>query len=147
MRKVAFSMGFVNDWDRVSAAAIARRSEMGLTQKALAEKAGVAERTIQNLEAGKKPQPLIRGKVEKALGWPAGEMERIASAPQGAPEPEPRVPDDVRKFINGRYDRDAAGEIFDLLRQIGARAEREARAASPGEGRMREGGGASSPAE
>ena len=76
----------MNDWDRVIAAVVARRSELGLTQKELALKAEVAERTIQNLEAGKRPQPLIRGKIEKALGWPAGEMLRIAG---GAARPKP----------------------------------------------------------
>lgn len=71
----------MNDWDRVIAAVVIRRSELGLTQRDLAAKAGVAERTVQNLEAGTRPQPLIRGKIERALGWPTGEMERIAKAP------------------------------------------------------------------
>ena len=84
----------MNAWDRVIAAAIARRSELGLTQKELALKADVAERTIQNLEGGKRPQPLIRGKIEKALGWPSGEMERLASAPEARPEPVPELDDD-----------------------------------------------------
>lgn len=69
----------MNDWDRVIAAVVIRRSELGLTQRELAAKAGVAERTVQNLEAGTRPQPLIRGKIERALGWPTGEMGRIAS--------------------------------------------------------------------
>lgn len=72
----------MNGWARVPSAVIVKRSELGLTQRELAVKAGVAERTIQNLEAGKRPQPLIRGKIERALGWPSGEMDRIASAPE-----------------------------------------------------------------
>jgi hypothetical protein len=38
----------------------------------------VSERTVQNLEAGKVPQPLIRARIEKALGWKPGEFRRIA---------------------------------------------------------------------
>jgi DNA-binding XRE family transcriptional regulator len=68
----------VNGWDRVTAAVIDRRSELGWTQKRLAAEAGVAERTVQNLEAGRVPQPLIRAKIEMALGWPPGEFRRIA---------------------------------------------------------------------
>ena len=79
LRKVAFTIRGVNDWGRVISAVIARRSELGLTQRELAAKANVAERTIQNLEAGKRPQPLIRGKIERALDWRSGEMARIAA--------------------------------------------------------------------
>lgn len=64
-------------WDRVIAAVIDRRAELGLTQKQLAARAGVSERTVQNLEAGTRPQTLIRGKIEKALGWESGEFRRI----------------------------------------------------------------------
>lgn len=89
MRKVAFSIGDVNDhWGRVIAAVIARRSELGLTQRELAAKAAVAERTVQNLEAGKRPQPLIRGKIERALDWRPGEMARIAA---GEPPEQPTI--------------------------------------------------------
>lgn len=85
----------MNGWDRVIAAVIDRRSELGWTQRRLAEEAGVAERTIQNLEAGKRPQPLIRTKIEKALGWKSGEFRRIAEK-----EPEqPKIPRSLLKEI------------------------------------------------
>lgn len=86
----------MNGWDRVIAAVIDRRSEFGWTQKRLASEAGVAPRTIQNLEAGKRPQPLIRSKIEKALGWPQGEMRRIEKE-NG--DKEPAVPRDVLDAI------------------------------------------------
>lgn len=87
----------MNGWDRVIAAVIDRRSEFGWTQKRLASEAGVAPRTIQNLEAGKRPQPLIRSKIEKALSWPQGEMRRIEKDNGNR---EPAVPDAVLDAIH-----------------------------------------------
>jgi transcriptional regulator with XRE-family HTH domain len=123
----------VNGWDRVIAAAIARRSELGLTQKELAVKAGVAERTVQNLEAGKRPQPLIRGKIERALGWPSGEMERVAAGTDRGPEPV--IPPDVLRVIQNaprddQWKRDAieALEAIERGRRAGGQSAREQRA-------------------
>lgn len=96
MRAVAFMIRGMNGWDRVIAAVIDRRSEFGWTQKRLASEAGVAERTIQNLEGGKRPQPLIRGKIERALGWPQGEMRRIEKEDG---QQQPLVPRDVLDAI------------------------------------------------
>lgn len=101
----------MNGWDRVIAAVVARRAELELTQRELALKAGVAERTVQNLEAGKRPQPLIRGKIERALGWPTGEMGRIASAP------EPKTAPDV---LAEQFGEDKAAR---LRRVLGSRGE------------------------
>lgn len=115
----------MNNWDRVSAAVVIRRSELGLTQKQLAAKAGVAERTVQNLEAGTHPQPLIRGKIEKALGWPPGEMERIVWGAD--PQPKPELDDDqalledLRRVY--RDDPDGPEKIRAVLRAV---AEAEA---------------------
>jgi DNA-binding XRE family transcriptional regulator len=72
----------MDDWSRVSGAVIDRRSELGLTQTDLARAAGVGMRTIQNLEAGKRLQPIIRTKIERALGWEPGEFRRIAEQDQ-----------------------------------------------------------------
>ena len=135
----------MNGWDRVIAATVARRAELGLTQKELALEAGVAERTIQNLEGGKRPQPLKRGMIEKALGWAPGEMDRMASAPEPA-EPASSIPPDVLRVIRKRYDVDEQREIIEMLEQLSARAEQDeqqGRGASSGEGRSRGGGGAS----
>jgi transcriptional regulator with XRE-family HTH domain len=116
----------VNGWDRVIAGVVVRRSELGLTQKGLALKAGVAERTVQNLEAGKRPQPLIRGKIEKALGWPPGEMDRIATAPD--PAPEPSVPPDVLRVIRRNYPPERQAEVIEMLEAIEREQRGEAQA-------------------
>lgn len=106
----------MNDWGRAIAAVIARRSELGLTQRDLAAKAAVAERTVQNLEAGKRPQPLIRAKIEKALGWESGEMERIASR-ESEPEPPP-IPAEVLAVIRKSYPPDKQAEAILMLQQL-----------------------------
>lgn len=86
----------MDGWDRVAAAVEDRRSALDWTQRRLAEEAGVAERTVQNLEAGKRPQARIRGRIERALGWEPGELRRIA---EGQPEPEPVIPKSLLREI------------------------------------------------
>lgn len=114
LRIVAFTIGGVNDWGRVIAAVIARRSELGLTQRELAAKAAVAERTVQNLEAGKRPQPLIRGKIERALGWQAGEMARIAAAkPPEQPAISAKLLAQIRAELPDPEDQQRVIEIFE----------------------------------
>ena len=54
------------------------RCELGLTQAALAVKAGVAGRTVQNIEAGRRPTPLILAAVARALEVDAAELQHIA---------------------------------------------------------------------
>jgi transcriptional regulator with XRE-family HTH domain len=57
-----------------------RRSEMGLTQAEFAQQAGIGERTVQNIEAGKRPQPLTLAAIARALGMETAELRRIADS-------------------------------------------------------------------
>jgi DNA-binding XRE family transcriptional regulator len=120
----------VNGWDRVTAAVIDRRSELGWTQKRLASEAGVGERTIQNLEAGKVPQPLIRAKIETALGWKAGEFRRIAERKE---EPD-IVPAGLREHVREILPPDRAA-VVEAAIEAALRGETPAR----GPGGRREG--------
>lgn len=113
----------VNGWGRVVAAVVDRRGELGLTQKGLALKAGVGERTIQNLEAGKQPRSVIRSKIERALGWEPGEFRRIAES-DGEPEEDDLISDSLREKIWDEY-RDRP--------DVAARVEAAVRAAASGE--------------
>lgn len=64
---------------RVARAVMARRGVLGLTQEALAEKAGVDHKTIYNIESAERwPQAKTRAKIEDALEWIDGDMLRIA---------------------------------------------------------------------
>jgi transcriptional regulator with XRE-family HTH domain len=122
----------VNGWDRVTVAVIDRRSELGWTQKRLAAESGVAERTIQNLEAGKVPQPLVRAKIETALGWAPGEFRRIAER-----EEEPDImPPGLREHVREIFpDRDRAARVEAAI-EAALRGERPARGPNgPREGR------------
>lgn len=74
------------DWKHLADTIEAARETRNLTQVALAEKAGVSESTIQNLESGRErtrvPASLYR--VERALGWAPGSGERVLEG--GDPE-------------------------------------------------------------
>jgi transcriptional regulator with XRE-family HTH domain len=65
-------------------AVLTRRCDLGLTQTELAKKAGIALRTVQNIEAGKRPQPIIFAAVARALDMSSAELRQ---ATEGA-EPE-----------------------------------------------------------
>jgi len=62
---------------------------------------------VQNLEAGKRTQPLIRGKIEKALGWEVGEMKRIAATAQ-PPLIDPQVEAEIRRLTESPEEAEAA---------------------------------------
>lgn len=66
------------DAGTLAGAVVQRRVALGLTQSGLAEKAGVALRTVQNIEAGTRPQPLTLGAVSRALGMEFRELQQLA---------------------------------------------------------------------
>ncbi|MET9956688.1 helix-turn-helix transcriptional regulator [Streptomyces sp. NPDC006339] len=76
------------EWKRLARAIESTRTARNLTQVALAQKAGVSESTIQNLESGAERTrvPASLHKVERALGWKAGSGERVLDG--GDPEIE-----------------------------------------------------------
>lgn len=83
-------------WARLAAAIRAAREAKGLTQEALAELAGVAEGSVQNLEDPKRrpsrtPQSLA--KVEPHIGWAPGSGRAVVyggePTPLGTATPSP----------------------------------------------------------
>lgn len=62
----------------LAATVAVRRAELGMTQAALAEAGGIAERTVQNIEAGKVPSPLILAAIARALELDVTKLWRIA---------------------------------------------------------------------
>ena len=70
----------------LAAVVVTLRCDAGMTQAKLAEKAGVAERTVQNIEYGKRPQPLILAAVARALGMTSAELRQAAEAEDAGPE-------------------------------------------------------------
>jgi len=65
--------------ERAAAQVVARRGELGLTQRQLAMTAEVDIKTIYNLESGERwPQAGTRAKIEKALSWAVGSLEAFA---------------------------------------------------------------------
>lgn len=55
-----------------------RRIALGMTQIELAEKARVAHRTVQNIEAGKGPLPAIVAAIAGALEVDTGKLQQLA---------------------------------------------------------------------
>jgi len=76
------------NWKHLADTIEAARETRNLTQVTLAEKAGVSESTIQNLESGKERTrvPASLHKVERALGWKPGSGERVLEG--GTPDIE-----------------------------------------------------------
>jgi transcriptional regulator with XRE-family HTH domain len=59
---------------------VSRRCDLGMTQAEFAVKAGVGERTVQNIEYGKRPQPLTLAAVARAFGMTSAELREAAAA-------------------------------------------------------------------
>lgn len=82
-------------WERLGRAVRDRRLELQLTQRGLADKAGVSTQTVHRVEGGR---PSSRhtsswSKLEVALDWPRGFFEEfIAGKVAGVPRHEPGTP-------------------------------------------------------
>ena len=80
----------VTDRDTVQVGALVadRRGVLGLTQKELADAAGVDVVTIYNVESGRRwPQSKTRAAIEAALRWSPGDLTRLRRG--GEPTPLP----------------------------------------------------------
>jgi transcriptional regulator with XRE-family HTH domain len=77
--------GMERDWKRLATAIKTAREAAGMTQRDLAEKAGIAVGSVQNLESGqaraRMPQSLA--KIEKALSWAGGSGVAILDGASG----------------------------------------------------------------
>lgn len=81
-------------WARLATAIRAAREARGLSQEALAVAAGIAEGSVQNLEAGKprNRMPQTLAKIEPHLGWAAGSGRLVLDG--GDPVPADSAPSD-----------------------------------------------------
>jgi transcriptional regulator with XRE-family HTH domain len=66
-----------------------RMRELGLDQRALAERAGVAPATVRQLQQGAAaaPRPTTLAKLSRALDWPPDALVRVLSAVPDTPPP------------------------------------------------------------
>ncbi|KQW11414.1 helix-turn-helix transcriptional regulator [Streptomyces sp. Root369] len=121
------------DWVALAKAIRRAREAAGMTQADLAEKAGIAVGSVQNLEAGRArnriPQSLA--KVESALGWAVGSGVTILQGLAGPVTMEPigggraiaRIPADeaegaVKDALLAVADNLTAREIRELAKAI-----------------------------
>jgi len=73
-------------WARLGQALANARKALGLTQRELADQAGVSFNSVQNAEAGQPPKarmPQSLYPIAKALGWPDGTVDAVLGG--GAP--------------------------------------------------------------
>jgi transcriptional regulator with XRE-family HTH domain len=88
------------DWKRLAEAVRHERRRRGLTQKALADSAGVVEASVQKLERGDgyERRPTAPYAVAEAFGWTRGSIESIlaggepmSASPREAASAEPPI--------------------------------------------------------
>ena len=109
-----WSMSRPVDRRRAARQVIVRRGELGLSQPALAEAAGVDPKTIWNLESGERwPIAKNRTKIERALGWAEGDLARIAEGRYTAAEPD-EIVDLIAMVGSDEFDSKAHAVIAEL---------------------------------
>lgn len=67
----------------------ARRLELGLSQRAVAQAAQLAHLTVRRIEAGDRVRDLSLEAISIALGWPQGHALKLLHNSETAPAPEP----------------------------------------------------------
>jgi len=90
----------------------AARSARGLTQRALAEKAGTSDKFLSRIETGHAmPSVLVASRIARALGVSLDELAAIK-----APSPNPKVTA-ILSLLNGRSDAelDRAARLLEAL--------------------------------
>lgn len=99
-------------------AAVARRGELGLTQKELAAAAGVSERTIGMFEAGRSwPRADTLAQIERlGLNWPVGHLTEYAA--RNSDQRPPDVDQDIAAILSSNLHPDVKLRLIDRLREI-----------------------------
>jgi transcriptional regulator with XRE-family HTH domain len=100
-------------------AAIARRGELGLSQKKLAEKSYVSERAIQNFEALRTwPNPDTLARLERlGLNWPVGYLNEYAIKHREHND-RSTVAEDIADIMESNLHPDLKLRLIDRLRAI-----------------------------
>lgn len=75
------------DRQKLATRVLATRTALGLTQEALAARAGIAVRTLRSIEAGREASHTgaTYAKLDRALDWNPGTASDILSGMEGAP--------------------------------------------------------------
>lgn len=81
-------------WEDVAAAVRRRRSELGLRQNELADRAAVDVSTLRNIEHVRRESydPVTLAKVSRALGWETDAIDRILAGEEPVERRDSSVP-------------------------------------------------------
>lgn len=102
--------------ERTAALIQERRGHLGLSQKRLAELAGVSARSIQNLESGKNwPLAKNRPAIERALQWEPGSLDAIRN---GGEPTELQQPPETPPVVKQPLPQPGAGSGVDDLGEL-----------------------------
>lgn len=102
--------------ERTAALIQERRGHLGLSQKRLAELAGVSARSIQNLESGKNwPLAKNRPAIERALQWEPGSLDAIR---KGGEPTELQQPSETPPVVKQPLPQPRAGGGVDDLGEL-----------------------------
>lgn len=139
----------MDDRERITAArrvarrdAFRRMTELGLTQGELADRAGVAYKTISRFfNSDGWREPAVNQAIATALGWPADELERIVDreiARDQLDDLETRVPGvlvlELGEHVLDGLTADELREIRATLRAVTLQHVAQIRARTPGRG-------------
>lgn len=106
-------------WATLGEMIAARRKQIGMDQRELAEAAGVSENTVSNYERGRVPAsgkvPAGYYKVERALHWARGSVDHILQGHSPVLEVES---DDAQSTLRLRSPDDPALKDNPLLREV-----------------------------
>lgn len=118
-----------SDWQALADEIDAAREARGWSQAALAEQAGVSEKTVWDIMSGRARDRMPRkiSRIEHALGWPTGTARRIVF--------ESASPDE--QVVEHRNRDVTADEFRALLMLLRHRIEREPNASDADRARWR----------
>ncbi|MFD0902392.1 helix-turn-helix domain-containing protein [Actinomadura sediminis] len=96
--------------ERLKAAIEARRTELGLSLRQVAEGAGITTETLRAIRNGQNPSALTKSGLEQTLKWKSGSVDRVREG--GAPEPAEASGRRRRPRLRRRSVMDEAEEVM-----------------------------------
>jgi transcriptional regulator with XRE-family HTH domain len=121
LRSIALHSVVMRHYERLDAAIDARRLDLDLSWKDLADRAGISDVSLRNFRKGRsEPNPLSKHRIEDALAWHHGSVDEILSGGDPTPEaiPEQSHIREARRLLIEAV----AADDADAMREALARA-------------------------
>lgn len=105
-------------YQQLSAAVRRRRRELGLSEVALADRAGIARLTVRRIEAGEPVRAASLAGLEDALQWRSGRADKLLGSDRPR-SPRTPIPGDLS-------DRELVRLLQQVSREVARRLDRRA---------------------